>query len=71
MDDVLMEGYSNLTNGFLLQYSLLIQSFGFNTAQTTALNIPAGVVQIVSITLATIILHFHPVCSSGPFNMYL
>ncbi|KAL2285976.1 hypothetical protein FJTKL_07230 [Diaporthe vaccinii] len=51
---------SNLQNGIGTQYSLIIQSFGFTTLQTTALNIPAGAAQIVSTTLATIILRRFP-----------
>jgi hypothetical protein len=31
-----------MQNGIGTQYSLIIQSFGFNTLQTTLLNIPSG-----------------------------
>ncbi|KAK7998474.1 hypothetical protein PG989_006514 [Apiospora arundinis] len=51
---------SNLQNGFGTQYGLIIQSFGFNTVQTTALNIPSGVAQIISITTSTMILRRFP-----------
>ncbi|KAK2608167.1 hypothetical protein N8I77_006794 [Diaporthe amygdali] len=51
---------SNLQNGIGTQYSLIIQSFGFTTVQTTALNIPAGAAQIISTTLATLILRRFP-----------
>ncbi|KAK7981292.1 MFS general substrate transporter [Apiospora saccharicola] len=50
----------NLQNGFGTQYGLIIQSFGFNTVQTTALNIPAGVAMVISITLSTMMLRRFP-----------
>ncbi|CAE7157781.1 unnamed protein product [Rhizoctonia solani] len=56
----LFAAISNLQNGFGTQYSLIIQSFGFTTLQTTALNIPAGVAMIISITLSTLILRRYP-----------
>lgn len=33
---------ANLQNGISVQYSLIIQSFGFSTWQTTLLSIPSG-----------------------------
>lgn len=51
----------NLQNGFGTQYSLIIKSFGFSTIQTTALNIPAGAAQIISITASTVLLRRYPV----------
>ncbi|KAF8707679.1 MFS general substrate transporter, partial [Rhizoctonia solani] len=56
----LFAAISNLQNGFGTQYSLIIKSFGFTTLQTTALNIPAGVAMIISITLSTLILRRYP-----------
>ncbi|CAE6506910.1 unnamed protein product [Rhizoctonia solani] len=56
----LFAAVSNLQNGFGTQYSLIIQSFGFTTLQTTALNIPAGAAMIISITLSTLILRRYP-----------
>ncbi|KAH8773718.1 MFS general substrate transporter [Diaporthe sp. PMI_573] len=56
----LLASIANLQNGIGTQYSLIIQSFGFTTLQTTALNVPAGAAQIVSITLATLILGRFP-----------
>jgi hypothetical protein len=41
---------SNLQNGLGVQYSIVIQSFGFTTLQTTLLNIPSGIA--VSLTSA-------------------
>ncbi|KAI1256995.1 hypothetical protein MGN70_000033 [Eutypa lata] len=51
---------SNLQNGFGTQYGLVIQSFGFTTAQTTALNVPAGVAMIIGITSSTLLLRRYP-----------
>ncbi|KAG9082211.1 hypothetical protein FS749_007035 [Ceratobasidium sp. UAMH 11750] len=56
----LFAAVSNLQNGYGTQYQLIIQSFGFTTLQTTLLNIPAGVVMIISITSATLILRRYP-----------
>ncbi|KAI0137045.1 MFS general substrate transporter [Xylariales sp. AK1849] len=56
----LFAAISNLQNGFGTQYSLIIQSFGFSTVDTTVLNIPAGAAMIISITLSTIILRRFP-----------
>lgn len=51
---------SNLQNGLGTQYALIIQSFGFSSVETTALNVPAGAAQIVAVTLSTIILRSFP-----------
>ncbi|KAK7928941.1 MFS general substrate transporter [Apiospora marii] len=56
----LFAAISNLQNGFGTQYGLIIQSFGFNAVQTTALNIPAGAAMIISITLSTMMLRRFP-----------
>ncbi|KUI67325.1 putative transporter PB1C11.03 [Cytospora mali] len=56
----LFAAVSDLQNGFGTQYALIIQSFGFTAVETTALNVPAGAAQIVSITLSTIILRRFP-----------
>jgi hypothetical protein len=53
--------HRNLQNGLGTQYALIIQSFGFSSVETTALNVPAGAAQIVAITLSTIILRSFPV----------
>lgn len=59
---ILITESSNLQNGFGTQYGLVIQSFGFTTAQTTALNVPAGVAMIIGITSSTLLLRRYPVC---------
>ena len=60
----LTPSFRTLQNGFAIQYGLIIQSFGFTTVQTTALNIPGGVAEIVGVTLSTIILRQYPVSRS-------
>ncbi|KAG8747216.1 hypothetical protein FRC10_001832 [Ceratobasidium sp. 414] len=56
----LFAAISNLQNGYGTQYQLIIQSFGFTTLQTTLLNIPTGVIMIISITSATMFLRRFP-----------
>jgi len=51
----------NFFGGVGVQYSLIIKDFGFNTLQTTLLNIPQGVVQIFVTTLGMWLLHKYPV----------
>ncbi|KII87568.1 hypothetical protein PLICRDRAFT_162273 [Plicaturopsis crispa FD-325 SS-3] len=51
---------SNLQNGIGLVYSRLIVSFGFSTLQTTLLNIPSGVTQIMGVTSACYLLTKFP-----------
>ncbi|KAF2238261.1 allantoate permease [Viridothelium virens] len=45
-----------MSNGLTSQYSLIIQSFGFTTLQTTLLGCVTGLVALVSLALAAIIL---------------
>lgn len=61
--------FSNLQNGFGTQYGLVIKSFGFTTAQTTALNVPAGVAMIIGITSSTFILRHYPVRQSNNYQL--
>ncbi|KUI53337.1 hypothetical protein VP1G_00812 [Cytospora mali] len=56
----LFAAVSDLQNGFGTQYALIIESFGFTAVETTALNVPAGAAQIVSISLSTLILRRFP-----------
>ncbi|KAF8609182.1 MFS general substrate transporter [Ceratobasidium sp. AG-I] len=56
----LFAAVSNLQNGYSIQYGPIIQSFGFTLLQTTLLNIPVGVLMIISITTATLILRRYP-----------
>lgn len=51
---------SNLQNGVGVQYSIIISSFGFTKLQTTLLNIPSGVAQIMGITLGCYMLRRMP-----------
>ncbi|RYP84870.1 hypothetical protein DL769_001064 [Monosporascus sp. CRB-8-3] len=50
----------NLQNGFGIQYGLIIQSFGFTTAETTALSAPAGAAQIIGVTMSIFIFRRYP-----------
>ena len=43
-------GITNLIGGIGVQYSILIKSYGFSTAQTTVLNIPSGFAVSISIS---------------------
>ena len=43
-------GITNLIGGIGVQYSILIKSYGFSTAQTTVLNIPSGFAVSISVT---------------------
>ena len=54
-------GFGTLTGGVALEYSLLIQNFGFTQLQTTFLGIPTGVTQVISITLACYAVRRFPV----------
>ncbi|EJD36466.1 MFS general substrate transporter [Auricularia subglabra TFB-10046 SS5] len=56
----LFAAVSNLQNGMGVQYSIIIKSFGFTTLQTTLLNIPSGVAQIMGITLGCYMLRKMP-----------
>ncbi|KAH8896144.1 MFS general substrate transporter [Thozetella sp. PMI_491] len=56
----LLSGISNLQLGYVSQYNLILQSFGFSTLQTTALTIPAGAAVIISVTTSTILLRRFP-----------
>jgi len=51
---------ANLQNGAGTQYSLIIKAFGFSTLQTTLLNIPSGVGQIIGITTGCYMLRRMP-----------
>jgi hypothetical protein len=51
---------ANFIGGVGVQYSLIIKDFGFNTLQTTLLNIPAGALQIFITTLAVYLLRKFP-----------
>lgn len=53
--------FGTLTGGVALQYSLLIQSFGFTQLQTTLLSVPLGVTQIVGISSACYAVRRFPV----------
>ncbi|KAI5118501.1 hypothetical protein M0805_004001 [Coniferiporia weirii] len=52
--------FANLIGGIGVQYSILIQSFGFTTLQTTLLSIPSGFAQIIGITSACYALRRFP-----------
>jgi len=56
----LFAAVSNLQNGLGVQYSIVIQSFGFTTLQTTLLNIPSGIAQVMGITLGCYMLRRMP-----------
>ncbi|KAG9022432.1 hypothetical protein FS837_006358 [Tulasnella sp. UAMH 9824] len=51
---------ADLQGGLGIQYAIIIKGFGFNTLQTTLLNIPSGFAMIISITLGTIALKKWP-----------
>jgi MFS family permease len=51
---------ADLQGGLGIEYAIIIKGFGFNTLQTTLLNIPSGFAMIISITLGTIALKKFP-----------
>ena len=52
---------ANFIGGVGVQYSLIIKDFGFDTLQTTLLNIPAGACQVFIVTFSMWLLHKYPV----------
>ncbi|KAL5523135.1 hypothetical protein ACEPAF_1402 [Sanghuangporus sanghuang] len=53
-------GFANLIGGIGVQYSLVINAFGFTVLETSLLSIPLGVAQIVGITTACYALRKFP-----------
>ncbi|KAG8990411.1 hypothetical protein FRB90_001768 [Tulasnella sp. 427] len=51
---------ADLQGGLGIEYAIIIKGFGFNTLQTTLLNIPSGFAMIIAITLGTIALKKFP-----------
>ncbi|EPQ52227.1 MFS general substrate transporter [Gloeophyllum trabeum ATCC 11539] len=56
----LFAAVADLQNGIGVQYSRVIKSFGFTNLQTTVLNIPSGLTQIMGITLGCYLLRKFP-----------
>lgn len=57
---MLFVALANFIGGVGVQYSLIIKDFGFDTLQTTLLNIPAGACQVFIVTLSMWFLHKWP-----------
>ncbi|KAG9007033.1 hypothetical protein FRB93_008300 [Tulasnella sp. JGI-2019a] len=51
---------AELQGGIGVEYGAIIKGFGFNTTQTTLLNIPSGFAMIIAITLGGILLRRFP-----------
>ncbi|TFK49089.1 MFS general substrate transporter [Heliocybe sulcata] len=56
----LFAAVADLQNGIGVQYSRVIKSIGFTNLQTTVLNIPSGLTQIMGITLGCYLLRKFP-----------
>jgi ACS family allantoate permease-like MFS transporter len=57
---MLFVALANFVGGIGIQYSLIIRDFGFDTLQTTLLNIPAGACQIIIVVFSMWLLHKYP-----------
>ena len=60
--------FTALLGGIGVQYSIVIQSYGFTTLQTTLLGIPSGVAQIIGVTTACYALRKFPVSKALSFS---
>ncbi|KAG8943135.1 hypothetical protein FRC04_003215 [Tulasnella sp. 424] len=56
----LFAGVANLVGGMGVQFGIIIQGFGFNTLQTTALSIPMGASMVISISIGTVLIRYFP-----------